>query len=75
MNSEITDLSKKISNHELKRLVGIEERFLLIQDKLNAAKRLQHEQQDCAEVSFCVKRETFSNSFCCLVSCKSTTKI
>jgi len=50
MNSEIDDLSKKISNHELKRLVGIEERFAFLQSELTNAKRLQHEQKDCADV-------------------------
>jgi hypothetical protein len=52
MNSEIDDLSKKISNHELKRLVGIEERFAFLQNELTTAKRLQHEQKDCADVFF-----------------------
>jgi hypothetical protein len=50
MNREIDDLSKKISNHELKRLTGIEERFALLQNELTTAKRLQHEQKDCADV-------------------------
>lgn len=50
MNGEIDDLSKKISNHELKRFLGIEERFALLQNELTTAKRLQHEQKDCADV-------------------------
>jgi hypothetical protein len=50
MDREIDDLSKKISNHELKRLSGIEERFALLQNELTTAKRLQHEQKDCADV-------------------------
>jgi hypothetical protein len=50
MNTEIDDLSKKISNHELKRLLGIEERFAFLQNELTIAKRLQHEQKDCADV-------------------------
>ncbi len=52
MNREIDDLSKKISNHELKRLTGIEERFALLQNELTTAKRLQHEQKDCADVIY-----------------------
>lgn len=50
MNLEIDDLAKKISNPELKHMVGIEERFALLQTELSAAKRLQHEQKDCADV-------------------------
>jgi hypothetical protein len=50
MNAEIDDLSKKISNHELKHMVGIEERFALLQNELTIAKRLQHEQKTCADV-------------------------
>jgi len=56
MNREIDDLSKKISNHELKRLSGIEERFALLQNELTTAKRLQHEQKDCADV---LKKKNF----------------
>lgn len=51
MNAEIEDLSKKISNHELKHMVGIEERFTLLQSELTNAKTLQHEQKACADVS------------------------
>ncbi len=56
MDREIDDLSKKISNHELKRLSGIEERFALLQNELTTAKRLQHEQKDCADV---LKKKNF----------------
>lgn len=50
MNAEIDDLQTKISNNELKRLVGIEGRFAFIQNELTTAKRLQIEQKDCADV-------------------------
>ena len=58
MNAEIDDLSKKISNHELKHMVGIEERFALLQNELTNAKQLQHEQKDCAEV---IKQKNIEN--------------
>jgi len=51
MNAEIEDFQKKISNNELKRLVGIEGRFAFIQNELTAVKRLQIEQKDCADVN------------------------
>ena len=75
MDTEIDDLSKRISNHELKRLSGIEERFALLQTELTTAKRLQHEQKDCADV---LKRNHFFNRtvlLLVLVSRQSTTKI
>lgn len=47
---EIDELSRNISNHELKHIVGIEERFILLQNELTQAKTFQREQKDCAEV-------------------------
>ena len=43
MNCDIEDLSRKISNPELKHMMGIEERFALLQNELTIAKRLQHD--------------------------------
>jgi hypothetical protein len=37
-------------------MVGIEERFALLQNELANAKRFQHEQKDCAEV---IQRKCF----------------
>ena len=43
MNTENDNLSKKISNQELKHFVGIEDVFTVSQKELVNAKRLQHE--------------------------------
>ncbi|CAF1412794.1 unnamed protein product [Adineta steineri] len=61
MNNEIDDLSKKISNHELKHMIGIEERFALLQNELTSAKQFQHEQKDCAEY-LVSQRQRFSSN-------------
>ena len=50
MNAEIDNLSKKISNRELKHFSGIEDVFTVIQKELANAKQLQHEQKTCADV-------------------------
>ncbi|CAF1396648.1 unnamed protein product [Adineta ricciae] len=61
MNDEIEDLSKKITNPELKHMVGIEERYALLQNELISAKQLQHEQKDYAEY-FVSQRQKFSSN-------------
>ncbi|CAF1106474.1 unnamed protein product [Rotaria sordida] len=61
LNVEIDTLFKKISNHELKHMVGIEERFALLQNELTNAKRLQHEQKDCADYLIS-QRQRFSSN-------------
>ena len=50
MNKNIDDLSKKISDPELKHIRGIEERFAHLQQQLTVAQRLEHSQKDCADV-------------------------
>lgn len=50
MNGEIDNLSKKISNQELKHFDGIEDVFIMLQKDLANAKQLQHEQKTCADV-------------------------
>ena len=50
MNTEIDNLSKKISNHELKHFYGIEDIFIVLQKELVNAKRLQQDQKTCADV-------------------------
>lgn len=61
MNAEIDDLQTKISNNELKRLVGIEGRFAFIQNELTTAKRLQIEQKDCADYLLSQQQKFSSN--------------
>ncbi|UJR29899.1 hypothetical protein I4U23_017447 [Adineta vaga] len=61
MNDEIDDLSKRISNHELKHMIGIEERFALLQTELVNAKHVQHEQKDYADY-LVSQRQKFSSS-------------
>jgi len=61
MNMEIDDLSKKISNRELKHMTGIEERFAGLQIELNQAQQLQHQQKDCADYLISQKQRFSSN--------------
>ncbi|CAF1195459.1 unnamed protein product [Rotaria sp. Silwood1] len=61
LNIEIDVLFKKISNPELKHMIGIEERFALLQNELKNAKHLQHEQKDCAEYLIS-QRQRFSSN-------------
>ena len=74
MNTQIDNLSKKISNHKLKHFSAIEDVFTILQKELVNAKRLQQEQKDCADVR---KRDIFiRNSFrLFLVFRQSTTEI
>ena len=56
VNTYIDNLPKKISNHKLKHFPPIEDIFTILQKELVNAKRLRHEQKDCADVW---KREIF----------------
>nr|ADD91461.1 Rb1-inducible coiled coil protein 1-like protein [Adineta vaga] len=51
----------RISNHELKHMIGIEERFALLQTELVNAKHVQHEQKDYADY-LVSQRQKFSSS-------------
>ncbi|CAF4064310.1 unnamed protein product [Rotaria sp. Silwood2] len=61
LNTEMDGLFRRISNHELKHMVGIEERFALLQNELSNAKRLQYEQKDCADYLIS-QRQRFSSN-------------
>ncbi|CAF1541864.1 unnamed protein product [Rotaria magnacalcarata] len=61
LNIEIDGLLERLSNRELKHMIGIEDRFTLLQNQLTSAKHLQHEQKDCADYLIS-QRQRFSSN-------------